>query len=121
MATIQRVTLPELRAPVSHYCHVVRTGDRIWVSGSVGVNPDGSIPEDAVDQFDVAMRNLDAALRAVGRSDPSEVPKGACRACASADGTRIAQVAAAARRNRADFLRLFGIIMPPLSLHQARC
>ena len=66
MATIQRVTLPELRAPVSHYCHVVRTGGRIWVSGSVGVNPDGSIPEDAVDQFDVAMRNLDAALRAVG-------------------------------------------------------
>ena len=66
MTSIERLILPELWEPVSHYCHVVRTGDRIWVSGSVGANPDGSIPEDIVEQFEVAMRNFDASLRAVG-------------------------------------------------------
>ena len=66
MTSIQRLTLSELWAPVSHYCHVVRAGDRIWVSGCVGFNPDGSIPEDTVEQFEVAMKTLDISLRAVG-------------------------------------------------------
>ena len=52
--------------PVSHYCHAVRTGDRLWISGTVGVRPDGSIPEDTADQFQVAIDSLDRCLRAAG-------------------------------------------------------
>ena len=66
MPEIQRLLLDNLPAPVSHYCHVVRAGDRVWVSGMVGIRKDGSIPEDVVDQFQVAMDWLDRALRAAG-------------------------------------------------------
>ncbi|MBT3264330.1 MAG: RidA family protein [Arenicellales bacterium] len=66
MPQIERLLLDNLPAPVSHYCHVVRAGDRVWVSGMVGIRKDGSIPEDVVDQFQVAMDWLDRALRAAG-------------------------------------------------------
>jgi enamine deaminase RidA (YjgF/YER057c/UK114 family) len=66
MPEIERLLLDNLPAPVSHYCHVVRAGDRVWVSGMVGIRKDGSIPEDVVDQFQVAMDWLDRALRAAG-------------------------------------------------------
>ena len=66
MPEIERLLLDNLPAPVSHYCHVVRAGDRVWVSGMVGIRKDGSIPEDVVDQFQVAMDWLDCALRAAG-------------------------------------------------------
>ncbi len=66
MPEIERLLLDNLPAPVSHYCHVVRAGDRVWVSGMVGIRKDGSIPEDVVDQFEVAMDWLDRALRAEG-------------------------------------------------------
>ncbi len=52
--------------PVSHYCHSVRAGDRIWVSGIVGMTAEGVIPEDTVAQFDIAMDAMDACLRAAG-------------------------------------------------------
>lgn len=66
MATIERYMVPGQLEPVSHYCHATRSGDRIWVSGSVGVAEDGSIPGDTVGQFQVALNNMDAALRAAG-------------------------------------------------------
>lgn len=74
MTTIQRITLPELRAPVSHYCHVTRAGPHVWVSGIVGSRPDGSIPESTVEQFDVAMAALDKCLKAAG-AGPEHVVK----------------------------------------------
>ena len=52
--------------PVSHYCHAVRAGDRIWISGTVGMGADGVASKDAVKQFEVAMLNLDAALQQAG-------------------------------------------------------
>jgi 2-iminobutanoate/2-iminopropanoate deaminase len=42
---IQRLMLPDQLPPVSHYCHVVRAGNLIWVSGAVGVRRDGSVPD----------------------------------------------------------------------------
>jgi len=66
MAKIQRFMVEGQHEPVSHYCHAVRAGDRIWISGTVGVASDGSVPEDTVDQFRVAMDNLDSVLRAAG-------------------------------------------------------
>ena len=66
MTDIQRYLLPDEMEPVSHYCHVVRAGDRLWISGTVGVAPDGSIPDDTVEQFQLAMDSLYRCLRAAG-------------------------------------------------------
>ena len=44
MANIQRIIVPGLRPPVSHYCHVTRVGPHVWVAGAVGQAPDNSIP-----------------------------------------------------------------------------
>jgi len=66
MMKIERHILDDQMAPVSHYCHSVRAGDLIWVSGIVGMRPDGTIPEDTVAQFDIALAAMDACLRAAG-------------------------------------------------------
>jgi len=63
---IQRFMVPGQLPPVSHYCHVVRAGNQIWVSGSVGVKADGSIPESTVEQFDIALEAVDVCLRHAG-------------------------------------------------------
>lgn len=65
---IQRLTLPNQLPPVSHYCHVVRAGNLIWVSGAVGVRPDGSIPDSVAEQAETALANIDACLKAAGAS-----------------------------------------------------
>ncbi len=63
---IRRILVPGQMEPVSHYCHVVRARNHVWISGTVGVRADGTIPEDTPEQFRVALENLDAALRAAG-------------------------------------------------------
>lgn len=63
---IQRFMVEGEMAPVSHYCHSVRAGNLIWVSGIVGMTADGFIPESTVEQFDIAMDAMDACLRAAG-------------------------------------------------------
>lgn len=74
MTSIQRITLSDLRAPVSHYCHVTRAGPNVWVSGITGARADGSVPDDVVEQFDVAMDALDKCLKAAG-AGPEHVVK----------------------------------------------
>ena len=67
---IERHMVPGEIEPVSHFCHVVRSGDLIWLSGMVGVETDGSIPESTTEQFRVAMKTIDTCLRhAGGRPD----------------------------------------------------
>lgn len=66
MATIERLLLDDQPAPVSHYCHGVKAGDRLWISGTVGIRADGHIPTSVEDQFQVAMDNMDGVLRAAG-------------------------------------------------------
>ena len=66
MPAIERLMLDGQPAPVSHYCHVTKAGNLIWVSGTVGIAADGSIPVGVVEQFELAMANLDACLKAVG-------------------------------------------------------
>ena len=66
MTEIERYLLPDEMEPVSHYCHAVRAGDRVWISGTVGVRPDGTIPDDTGDQFQIAIDILDRCLRAAG-------------------------------------------------------
>lgn len=71
---IQRILLPGIREPVSHYCHAVKAGPIVWVSGIVGVTADGSIPADTVAQFDIAMDVMDQCLKAAG-AGPEHVTK----------------------------------------------
>lgn len=66
MSTIQRLMVDGQLEPVSHYCHVVRAGNLIWVSGAVGVAADGSIPSSVAEQFDIALASVDACLKAAG-------------------------------------------------------
>jgi len=66
MPAIERLMLDGQPEPVSHYCHVTKAGGLIWVSGTVGIAPDGSIPDDVVAQFQICIANLDACLKAVG-------------------------------------------------------
>jgi len=66
MTEIQRYLLPDEMEPVSHYCHATRAGDRVWVSGSVGVRADGTIPTDPAEQFQVALDTVDRCLKAAG-------------------------------------------------------
>lgn len=74
MPQVRRFMVPGQPEPVSHYCHAVRAGDRVWISGTVGMTADGSVPADAVDQFRVALDNLDSVLRAAGGA-PGDVVK----------------------------------------------
>lgn len=66
MPEIERLMLDGQPAPVSHYCHVTKAGNLIWVSGTVGVAADGSVPPGVVEQFEIAIANMDACLKAVG-------------------------------------------------------
>jgi enamine deaminase RidA (YjgF/YER057c/UK114 family) len=66
MPAIERLMLDGQPEPVSHYCHVTKAGNLVWVSGTVGVAADGSIPAGVVEQFELAIANMDACLKAVG-------------------------------------------------------
>ncbi len=57
-----------IHAPVGRYVHQIeldRPSKLVFISGQVGMRPDGSVPEDTVDQLEVALenviRNLEAA------------------------------------------------------------
>jgi 2-iminobutanoate/2-iminopropanoate deaminase len=60
--------------PFSHYCHVVRSGELIWVSGALGVAADGSVPDDVAAQTELALASIDACLKAAG-GGPQHVTK----------------------------------------------
>ena len=66
MTKVVPIMLPDQMEPISHYCHGVRAGDRLWISGMVGVRLDGSIPEDVAEQFDIALDYVDGVLRSQG-------------------------------------------------------
>jgi 2-iminobutanoate/2-iminopropanoate deaminase len=62
------VTTDALARPGGHYSHAVRFGDLVFVSGQLGVRPDGShtahLPFE--DQVNQALQNVLTALRAAG-------------------------------------------------------
>jgi enamine deaminase RidA (YjgF/YER057c/UK114 family) len=66
MSKIQRIIVPDIPPPVSHYCHVTRAGPHVWVAGVVGQAQDGDIPADIVAQFDNAIAVMDKCLKAAG-------------------------------------------------------
>lgn len=74
MSKIERIMVPGIMAPISHYCHVTRAGQHVWVSGIVGQAADGTIPPDVVAQFDIAMDAMGQCLKAAG-AGPEHVVK----------------------------------------------
>ncbi|HEY5903585.1 MAG TPA: RidA family protein [Anaerolineales bacterium] len=58
---------PDVHAPVGGYSHQVeiRGNERLLIiSGQVGMRPDGSVPEDAIEQLEIACENLIRNLHA---------------------------------------------------------
>ena len=66
MNDIQCYLLDDQPAPVSHYCHGVKAGNYLWISGTVGLTAQGDMPEDVVEQFKICMDNIDGVLKAAG-------------------------------------------------------
>jgi len=66
MSDIQRLMVQGQLEPVSHYCHVVRAGNQVWVSGALGTLPDGSVPDDVSAQAELALASIDACLTTAG-------------------------------------------------------
>ena len=66
MTDLTRYLLDDQPKPFSHYCHGVRSGNQLWISGTVGVTADDHVPGDVVEQFEIAMGHLDGVLRAAG-------------------------------------------------------
>lgn len=48
------------------YSRAIRAGDRIWVSGTTGTRPDGSVPSGAGAQAVLALDTIVAALEELG-------------------------------------------------------
>lgn len=71
---IERLIVDGEAPPFSHYCHVVRAGDHVWLSGMVGMTADGEVPEDTVEQFRIAMETIDNCLRQAG-GRPDQIVK----------------------------------------------
>ncbi|MFM9942586.1 MAG: RidA family protein [Hyphomicrobiaceae bacterium] len=74
MAKIERIMIPGGPAPVSHYCHVTKAGPIVWVSGLVGQDDKGHIPDSTAAQFDIAMDMMAKCLQAAG-AGPEHVVK----------------------------------------------
>ena len=72
--SIERYMVAGELEPVSHYCHVVKAGGFIWLSGMVGMKVDGTIPEGTVEQFQIALNTIDTCLRQAGGT-PDQIVK----------------------------------------------
>ena len=72
--SIERYMVSGELEPVSHYCHVVKAGGFVWLSGMVGMKADGTIPEGTVEQFEIALKTIDTCLREAG-GKPNQIVK----------------------------------------------
>jgi len=51
-----------------HFAPAVRTGNTIYVSGVIGLGPDGKVPDDPAEEFANAFAQLASTLEAAGAS-----------------------------------------------------
>ena len=55
--------------PVGRYIHSIEAADEnrlLFISGQVGMDRDGNVPEDPAEQFEVALRNVLSCVEAAG-------------------------------------------------------
>ena len=58
-----------IHAPLGRYVHQIEASAEsrlLFISGQIGAEPDGTVPEDAVAQFRVALENVTRNLEAAG-------------------------------------------------------
>jgi enamine deaminase RidA (YjgF/YER057c/UK114 family) len=58
-----------IHPPVGRYVHQIEVSGEsrlLFISGQVGKRPDGSVPDDTVEQFEVALSNVLANMTAAG-------------------------------------------------------
>jgi enamine deaminase RidA (YjgF/YER057c/UK114 family) len=58
-----------IAAPVGRYVHQIEVESPsrlLFIAGQVGMRPDGSVPDDAVEQLEVALQNVLANIEAAG-------------------------------------------------------
>ena len=66
-----------VHAPLGRYVHQIEvTGESriLFLAGQVGMRPDGSVPDEAVEQFGLALENVIANLEAAG-FEPADITK----------------------------------------------
>jgi 2-iminobutanoate/2-iminopropanoate deaminase len=66
-AMLSRITPAEIHPPAAHYSHATGVpGNARWLylSGQVGIAPDGTIPVDTAAQAEICFANIGAILRA---------------------------------------------------------
>ena len=66
-----------IHAPLGRYVHQIEvTGEArtLYLAGQVGIRPDGSVPDDAVEQLGVAIENVLRNLEAAG-FEPTDLVK----------------------------------------------
>ena len=66
-----------IHAPLGRYVHQIEVSGEsrmLFLAGQVGIRPDGSVPEDAVEQLGVALENVIANLEAAG-FEPTDITK----------------------------------------------
>ena len=74
MSAIQRIRLPENDPSLGsnrifdlfQYSAAVKAGGLVFVSGQVGIRPDGTVPDSAEEQIELAFQRLAAILRHEG-------------------------------------------------------
>ena len=57
----------DIHEPVGSYSHQIEIRDNerlLVISGQVGMRPDGTVPEDSIEQIDIAFENILRNLRA---------------------------------------------------------
>ena len=63
---IQRIGEPTLNGQRLPFSSAVRAGDTVYLSGALGITPDGKLGEGTKAQARLAMDNLGSALRSAG-------------------------------------------------------
>jgi 2-iminobutanoate/2-iminopropanoate deaminase len=66
-----------IRAPLGRYVHQIESsgeGRLLFISGQVGVAPDGTVPDDPVAQLGLCLENILANLEAAG-FEPTDLVK----------------------------------------------
>lgn len=99
-----------IHAPVGRYVHQIELDSPqklLFISGQVGMRPDGSVPDDAVDQLAVALENVLRNIEAAGM-ETSDLVKITTYVVA---GTQLDPA-----RRRAEMERLLGDHVPTSTL-----
>jgi 2-iminobutanoate/2-iminopropanoate deaminase len=67
------MTFPNHSHTVAPYCHAVRAGQLLFVTGQMPVDANGEVPEGIEDQTRVAMDNVRAIIRAAAGEESAVV------------------------------------------------